>query len=365
MKVVIVVGLAACGRVGFDPLADEASRLEAHEFGTCYARGPGDILCWGENNFGQVVEGVASPPIFLPTPAASIPDAVDYARSEISTCVVRGTGTVECWGNNDDGQLGDPGPTRVTRAPVPGLTDVVRLDAADFGVFALRASGDWVGWGSNDRGQLADGTLENQFAPTPLPMLAGATTIAADQVHACSVFTDGALYCWGQNDFGVLGIGTEQSPYPLPQRVVGGEGARAVATGIFHTCAIFADAKLYCWGLNNWEQLGTTGIEQSLLPLPVPGTEGIDEVIAGEDFTCMRRDGQVSCWGRVADFVLGATPVAIPNADRARHMVQGLRHVCFTRDPDDQVLCFGGGSSGQLGDGSAARLAAAPVTFPP
>jgi alpha-tubulin suppressor-like RCC1 family protein len=44
-----------------------------------------------------------------------------------------------------------------------------------------------------------------------------------------------------------------------------------VTTGAMHTCAISNGRRAYCWGANNWGQLGTGNTNSSLLPVPVAG----------------------------------------------------------------------------------------------
>jgi alpha-tubulin suppressor-like RCC1 family protein len=45
--------------------------------------------------------------------------------------------------------------------------------------------------------------------------------------------------------------------YTTPQTVSGGKTFRAVAAGMYHTCGIGTDNRIYCWGWNNYGQLGT------------------------------------------------------------------------------------------------------------
>ncbi len=74
-------------------------------------------------------------------------------------------------------------------------------------------------------------------------------------------------------------------------------GARGVAAGGAHTCAIAADETVLCWGANDDGQLGTDGASSSI-PSPVPGLTKVVQLAAGASHTCARHeDRTISCWG--------------------------------------------------------------------
>ena len=80
--------------------------------------------------------------------------------------------------------------------------------------------------------------------------------IALGHSHTCAVKKDGSLWCWGNNNWGQLGLGNTTYTYSnTPQLVMSG-GVREVALGGHHTCAIKKDGSLWCWGGNNHGQLG-------------------------------------------------------------------------------------------------------------
>jgi alpha-tubulin suppressor-like RCC1 family protein len=90
--------------------------------------------------------------------------------------------------------------------------------------------------------------------------------------------------------------------------VAGITGARDVAAGLAHTCAVTADLSLVCWGANDAGQLGngTTAASPTTTPTPVAGLAGVASVAAGGAHTCARLvDGTVSCWGADTSGQLG------------------------------------------------------------
>lgn len=99
------------------------------------------------------------------------------------------------------------------------------------------------------------GTSSSSGGPAGL----GITQISSLVYHTCAVWNDGVLKCWGMNAFGALGLGDtdDRGDGPgemgenLPAVDVGqGRRVRRVSTGYFFTCALLDDSTVKCWGDN-------------------------------------------------------------------------------------------------------------------
>lgn len=73
--------------------------------------------------------------------------------------------------------------------------------------------------------------------------------------HTCGVTTAEEAFCWGSNDFGQLGDGNPMSS-DVPVAVQGVHAFAAISTGGFHTCGVTTTGDAFCWGRNPRGQLG-------------------------------------------------------------------------------------------------------------
>jgi alpha-tubulin suppressor-like RCC1 family protein len=225
--------------------------------------------------------------------------------SRAHTCIETTTKTVECWGANQHGQLGD-GTRDAKSLPtrVPNLSGVQKLSAGDGDFSCAVARGDSGGdsvycWGLNDKGQLGQ-PLSVTSSPTPLevPGLVGADKVFAGREHVCATLSDTTVFCWGANDHGQLGDGTFATR-PIPAIVTGVIGMSEVAPGFSHTCGNESGNGIAkCWGANDRGQLGI-GKPPGDRPTPeaLEG-DGWNEVTTDGDTSCGRRGGLSYCWGR-------------------------------------------------------------------
>jgi alpha-tubulin suppressor-like RCC1 family protein len=219
-------------------------------------------------------------------------------------------------------------------------------------------------WGWNFNGQVGDGTTTSR----PRPVAIGgalrfrqvSANLGAGGGHTCGITTDDRLYCWGWNEFGQVGDGTTVQRL-TPVLVAGGLKFRSVAGGSAHTCGISSsDNRAYCWGRNANGQLGDGTTSQRLVPIAVAGTMRFRQVSTGVDHTCgVTIEDRAFCWGRnqygqigdssTASQRLKPTPVATTR--RFRQLDAGRFHACAVSAGNNRAFCWGRGLEGQLGNG--------------
>lgn len=188
-------------------------------FHTCTVKSGGSVVCWGRNDLYELgdtsIGFVSRTPVVVP----SLIGVMKLASGLYHNCAARTDGSVVCWGQNDFGELGN-GSTSLKAGPaaVAGLTDVVALAAGFSHTCALKSDGTVACWGYNGYGQLGDGTTTDRLVPTAVPGLAGVVALAAGGYHTCALKADGGVLCWGWNGKGQLGDGTtadKHSPTPV------------------------------------------------------------------------------------------------------------------------------------------------------
>ncbi len=222
-------------------------------------------------------------------------------------------------------------------------------------------------WGLNgDQGRIGSPALgENEFSSRPI-QLPGGRKYAKISTYArtsCGITIDGEAFCWGTNAWGQLGAGSIVSGSYIPLRVEGGHLFVDIATGSDHSCAIDAAGKAFCWGHNDWRQLGTGNSTASSVPVAVATSLTFRSIAAGSGAVCgVATSGSTYCWGansigQLGDggkISFGNTFIALPNL-----VVGG--HAFASVDLGNQFTCAvttggagycWGSNSGKLGIGN-------------
>jgi alpha-tubulin suppressor-like RCC1 family protein len=142
------------------------------------------------------------------------------------------------------------------------------------------------------------------------------TSIAAGASHTC-VIASGEAYCWGVNNYGQLGNGTTtQSTTPVKVSQAANyllnRTVTDISVGSGHSCAV-ADNEAYCWGYNAYGQLGGNGTTQSTTPIKAVGQMSnriVTDVSSGGSYTCAIASGEAYCWGQGTSGQLGIGDVS-------------------------------------------------------
>src|SRR5437879_13139793 len=103
-------------------------------------------------------------------------------------------------------------------------------------------------WGRNNFGQLGngDGNLADSSVPVAVTGLTTATRVVTGDAHTCALLGDGTVQCWGVGDSGQRGDGTFNNISTVPVAVVGMTSAVAVGASSDHTCPLRAHRTVWC-----------------------------------------------------------------------------------------------------------------------
>lgn len=197
-----------------DVLSSGVASVSTGATHTCAVMTSGAAKCWGYNYDGAVGDGTNTSRD-TPVDVFGLTSGVKaISAGAYSTCAVTSAGAAMCWGSNDSGLLGDGTTTnRNQPTPVSGLGHgVAAVTVGSDHACARTTSGGVKCWGNNDNGQLGDGTIVDRHTPVDVVGLSsGVKAVEAGPGFTCALLTSGSLRCWGANAFGRLGDGTTEA----------------------------------------------------------------------------------------------------------------------------------------------------------
>lgn len=302
----------------------------------CAMRGDGTVWCWGDNASGKLGDGSSAgsrstPVQVVRTDNSPLSNIALLAAGGHHTCAADTGGVVGCWGDNSYLQLGVEGlPERNTAEPTEDELGWMSLTGGGAHTCGNRMDAAktirlWC-WGRNAWGQLGNDMIAEPglsvpdkvvYESNPAEPLGAPAGTGLGNRFSCSGAAGRTVYCWGQNLRHSLG---DEDP-PVGGNGVDAEAARKIA----------------------------------LDPPVAPAG-----VTAGDDFACVRlADDQVYCWGGNDFGQLGIGGESTPQAPArlelsAVDIEAGLDHVCAIT-PERAVVCWGNNTRGQLGDGTVLR----------
>ena len=340
------------------------SQISAGRSHTCGVTTSGTASCWGYNYYGQLGEGWYTDHVPQSVPVSTLGDVVGgltYSQVRAGgnhTCGVTPSGEAYCWGRGREGQLGTPFyDYRAQATPVqvkPPQLVLAKISAGGAHTCALAPSGEAFCWGDNHVGQLGDGTWRWTTASARVVDVWGGRTfqeIASGGQHSCGLTGSGEAYCWGSNTYGQLGDGTTTTR-GYPALVPGGHTFSLIGAGARHTCALTAAGQAYCWG--------DYGAGAYVSPQPI-GLLEFTQLSARDRFTCALREETAYCWGLNDYGQLGfyypreqPFPAPVSGELTFSETSAGARHACAVTT-GGETYCWGLNNHGQLGDGTTTQ----------
>jgi cysteine-rich repeat protein len=358
-------------------LVDALGTFSLGASGGCVLTTLGELGCFGANTESEVGNGTDNVPVHIPVFVLN--DVTAVTSGEHFNCALRANGSVWCWGDNLEDQMGPQSVANVdvpTPLEVTGLPPVLELQAGDDHVCAIDGLGQVWCWGDNDNRQLGRGGTGTTDSPIPatvaLPGGLAAIDLGLGQDHACAVLEDNTVACWGDDDNGQLGDGTSGTDSGVATLVPGLAVINDVEGGEDHTCALDDLGQVWCWGDNIDGQLGIGSNTDNPNPQLVALPSAAQAIALGDRFACaLLVTDTVWCWGEGLDFQLGSgnlvdvtTPAEVMNmpAMGIAQLVAGGRGVCVVSDAGER-WCWGFSENGQLGVAPRFQLEPAPVSF--
>jgi alpha-tubulin suppressor-like RCC1 family protein len=345
--------------------------LETNLRVTCGIQADKSGWCWGATSTGGVGDGqegydpsypYRTTPYELPGTWLTLRPGLDNVGP---TCGIQTDHTGWCWGPDFEGAVGDGGtaPEQIRRTPyrLPGLWSSLENGGDTTCGIGLDSTG-WC-WGLNGDGEVGNGSGAGVVSsPSQLPGLW--RTLKPGVGGTCGIQIDDTAWCWGSNEHGEAGdlTGNDQlTPQQLPGRW------RTLVSSVSHSvfakdhtrCGVQLDGTGWCWGLNNFGQLGDGTTQDQGTPVQVPGSWR--EILPRDRSTCgIQMDGSGWCWGDTTYAQVGngdhgpVQSVPYQLAGIWRDLGTGIQPaVTCGIQTDSSGWCWGTDYYGQVGDGIA------------
>lgn len=263
-------------------LLDPATAIGAGSLHTCATTSSG-AFCWGDNQYGAFGAATTPPRSIVPVAVPTRTGALAFAAGLTHTCSITPAGLVACSGRNLAGEVGNG--AVVPQPNAEPLTQMATAIAAgDYTSCALDGTAVAC-WGQNSKQQI-DPSQTNRLTPTVVPTAKPAVQVSVGREHRCTLFDDGTAECRGSNFYGQLGNGTMVTTPQVATVML--TGLAEVSAEHDHTCVRTTAGAVACFG----EDYGSTPVT---IALPVPAVR----LASGAAHDCaIARDGNTYCWGR-------------------------------------------------------------------
>lgn len=338
--------------------------------------------CWGEGTDGALGNGQNSD-YNAPDPVVNVSGFVEISAGAEVTCGRTADGTGYCWGDDSGGQLGDDGPLadQNTPTPVATVTDFVQISASNSGgchTCGVDSSGNGYCWGydcgSSSPGVLGDCAASGTTGVSTPAQVCTVTNFVeihpGGTYHSCGLADDGTAYCWGKSEYGRLGNNdTGFTDYNTPVAVNNITDFTQIGAGSDHGCGLRSNGEIWCWGRDDWAQLGDGGgAADSGVPVQAGSNSDYVQLTVGEDHSCgLRSNGEAWCWGEGQNGRLGdgatadnTSPNVVSNITNFASLSAGGDHTCGVTT-DNELYCWGRDNKGQVGNGATTGNQTVPV----
>ncbi len=319
----------------------------------------GTVWTWGRNERGQLGDGTQddrfTPVNVIDSISDVVTDVVMTAAGSRYTLALKSDGTVLQWGHRIG--LAETASPNLTPVQVTGLTNISHIAAGYQTAYAVLGNGAVKWWGNFDGDETQTGYPATTATPIAYSELSAMTAISAGNGFAIGVDVIGRLFSWGRNDLGQLGTGVQylsNRPQEIPG--LGEDGVGAMATGRESSIVLLSSGDILAWGRNQRGELGGGRLDESLLPVQVPGVSGATIARSGQALSAAvkQQAGTWLAWGFTGATQLSQLPAAYAAANGLSDLqVSANRNFVLALKPAGTLVAWGADNAwGEFGNGT-------------
>ena len=335
------------------------------------------IYCWGYNCYQQLGLGdiiSRNKPVEFKIEGNSS-RIKQIICGESHTFAICENNKVYCCGDNNFGQLG-LGHRNDRKNPIEfkienNSSPIKQIICGSAYAFAICENNQIYCWGENYLGQFGLGyTTSIEFKISEFKIERNASPIKriiCGSDHIFAICENNKIYCWGYNGVGQLGLGDNITKNkPVEFKIEGNSSSiKEIICGGNYTFAICENTKIYCWGDNEYKQLGLGDDKTRKTPVEFKIEENsspIKKIICGSNHTfAIYKNNKIYCWGNNYFGQLGLSdndndrnkPVEF-KIERIlspiKQIICGV-HYTFAIYENNKIYCCGKNSNGELGLG--------------